>query len=230
MNIGICILSVGKYNDHLIPLIESINKNFLLSYNKHIFLFSDISEELHFSNTKIYENISYLPFPLITLLRYNWFVKYIEYYKKMDFMYYIDVDCLVVDEISDEILPNKIGQMVATVHPWNKTARIDSFERDTKSVACVGDVIPDYYYQGSFFGGYTVDFIKLIIELDKNIKMDLKNLIIAKWYDESHLNKYFLQNPPKSLHSGYAYPPDQMFTYDQKIIHYNSHFTKTDII
>jgi hypothetical protein len=64
-------------------------------------------------------------------------------------------------------------------------------------------------------------------KLDFNIRVDLKNRIIAKWYDESHMNKYFIENPPKKLHGGYAFPdpnrwPNQ-FSFKQKIIHYNFH-------
>lgn len=43
----------------------------------------------------------------------------------------------------------------------------------------------------------------------QNIDIDFNNNIIAIWHDESHLNLYFTQHPPKVLDSSYIYPEDK---------------------
>lgn len=223
MNVGICIISSGKYNKFLTPLLESIDRLFLNSFNRNVFLFSD-SLEKEFINLNTFTKIEFLPPPLTTLLRFNYFCKIINKLNNMDVIYYMDVDCLVVDNVNVEILPDKPGQLVGTIHPWSNEVKINSYETNIESTAYVEKYDEFPYYQGCFFGGYSKDFINMTIELDNNIKSDLKKNLIAKWYDESHMNRYFRKHPPKSLSPSYAYPVGQNFNYDKKIIHHAFHF------
>ena len=63
-------------------------------------------------------------------------------------------------------------------------------------------------------------------ELNQNINIDLKNNYIAFWHDESHFNKYILNNPCMLLHSGYTHPP-RIHEKDNKnpikLLHLNAH-------
>lgn len=52
------------------------------------------------------------------------------------------------------------------------------------------------YYCGGFNGGIAQEFIKMCEVLDCAIDKDLENGIVARWYDETHLNKYVCSLSP----------------------------------
>lgn len=220
MNVAICTIATGEYCNNLDELFLSINKYFLENHKKTIFLFTD----LYKYDGVIVKHIENLPWPLITLLRFKYITEAEKEIEKFDCIYYIDSDCTVVDNITEGILPSKKGQLVAVEHPW-QGCNSDIYETNPLSMACVLDNKGTHYFQACFFGGYSDDFLKMSKHIYENIKQDLENNIIAKWHDESHLNKYFIENLPKSLHVGYAYPnPDiwnQTFSVEKKIIHNN---------
>jgi len=100
------------------------------------------------------------------------------------------------------------------------------FERNEKSLAYVDydDQTDDIYVQGCIWGGKVPKVLDMIDELRDRINKDLQNDIIAVVRDESHLNKYRLENIDNFniISPSYAkpgdYPPDQ-FLFDAKIIH-----------
>lgn len=100
------------------------------------------------------------------------------------------------------------------------------FERNKKSLAYVDceDQIDDVYIQGCVWGGKVPKVLDMIDELRDRINKDLENNIIAVARDESHLNKYRIENIDNFnvLSPSYAkpgdYPSDQFF-FEEKIIH-----------
>ena len=70
------------------------------------------------------------------------------------------------------------------------------FERNEKSLAYVDydDQPDDVYVQGCIWGGKVPKVLDMIDELRDRINKDLQNDIIAVVRDESHLNKYRLEN------------------------------------
>lgn len=231
--IAIITISTGHYINLLKELTDSINLKFLINKNKHIFVFTD----KHFNNTNdtSYIQIQHLPWPLNTLLRFYYFKQIIEELNNFDFIFYIDCDMSVINQISDEILPYK-NEIVVCRHFWQKTCT-DAYEKyNKKSLAYIDvdslDFIPEYC-QACFFGACRESFIKMTNQLEYNINEDLKNNVIAKWHDESHLNKYILNNPKKILDTTYTWPsivPIEESLIEIKMIHRNANsFYKPNI-
>jgi len=101
-----------------------------------------------------------------------------------------------------------------------------SLLRNEKSLAYVSydDQIDDVYVQGCVWGGKVPKVLDMIDELSSRINIDLQNGIIAVVRDESHLNKYRIENINNFniISPSYAkpgdYSPDQ-FSFESKIIH-----------
>lgn len=201
--IAIITIATGKYSDLFANFKNKLQQYFLPNKQTDIFLFTDnlnIGHEL-----SIY--IPHLPWPLCTLLRFYHINHHKDRFKDYDYIYYLDVDMIANSLIDDVILPNN-NEIICVKHYWcNKS--VDQYENtNMKSTAYVNsDELFKYEYcQACFFGARTNSFLEMSDILNENINIDLKNNIIAKWHDESHLNKYILSHPHKSLHQGYAHP------------------------
>ena len=132
----------------------------------------------------------------------------------MDYLFYCDVDMRFVDNVGDEILAERVG----TVHP-GYVGNKGTPETRPESLAYIPNNINNTYYAGGFNGGSAECFLKMSTVLDQNILKDLENGITAIWFDESHLNRYFVDNPPiKSLSPSYCYPENWDLNYDKNLL------------
>lgn len=223
--IAIVTIATGKYISLFDGLQKSIFEKFLTVYDKTIFLFTD-SDYTQSNNIKI-NKILHLPWPLNTLLRFNYFNTIKEQLKEYDLIYYIDSDIIVYDNVNEEIFPNNI-EIIASQHFWEFKCT-HPYEDNKKSLAYVDTLDPNFdpkYCQACFFGAKTDVFIKLSDDLKNNINIDLKNNIIAKWHDESHFNKYILNVPTKILPNSYTHPRSIPLSQNPngiKLIHGNVH-------
>lgn len=213
MKIGLLLISTGKYDRFVGPLLESARKYFLTNHDVTYFLFTD-SDKFNNQENVVIISKKHEPFPAPTLKRYETFHNYRDALIKMDYLFYCDVDMLFVDSVGDEILSERVG----TIHPGYVGQR-GTPETRQESLAYISPEREMFYYAGGFNGGTSKNFLDMCEELDKNIKKDLDNGIIAIWHDESHMNKYFVDNPPtKSLSPSYCYPESWNLPYKKRLL------------
>jgi len=188
--VGLCIMATGKYTKFVKPLIDSAEKYFCKNHSITYFIFTDGRlEEFDATVVKIYQQR--LGWPHDTLKRFEVYSKNYEQLAQMDYLFAIDADMLFVDNFGDEILKER----VATQHP-GFVGRRGTYETKPLSTACVGSNEGKYYFAGGFYGGSTQEFLKMAYKISENIKTDLAKNYIAIWHDESHLNRYFIDNKP----------------------------------
>lgn len=214
-NIGLLIIATNKYIDFLEPLLKSTDQFFLKNQNVTYFIFTnkDISFLKNERNIVKVE-VEHKNWPWMTLGRYKIFCDNKDLLSKMDYLYYCDVDMKFVDEVSDEILHER----VATQHPcWYETRGTP--ENNPNSLACVHPHENMQYFAGGFNGGTSEEFLKMSNILSNNIDIDYKNNVVAIWHDESHLNRYFIDNSPtKILSPSYCYGESMEIPFPKKIL------------
>lgn len=218
----ICILSIAtnKYIQFVERLLDNIEENFLNGHEIQCLLFTD--HEVKTSDNIKVSQIEHEPWPMPTLKRYNYFVKEREFISQFDYCFYFDVDMGIINKVGDEVL----SDLVVTQHPYQtfypKEQR--SYDRNQKSLAYVAQGEEgDNYYAGGFNGGSTERFLEMSEVISKRVDEDLKNGVIALWHDESHMNRYLIDNPPTlSLTPSYCFAEEQLnnpqYPYEPKII------------
>ena len=198
--VSINIIATNKYINFLPDLIKSIDR-FLFKDSKILIVVhtnSNIDKINSGSDRiKILKNgIEHEPWPFTTLKRFHYFNKAKDIIKKSDYSFYIDADSLFIGDIREEFLPER--GMVGTIHPClfldNGTP-----ERNPNSKAFISFSENNRYFCGGFFGGDSESFLEMSEKISSNIDEDLSKEIIAIWHDESHINRFFLDNPPKSI-------------------------------
>lgn len=221
MKICVITIATGKYIQFVESLLEKISQYFLADIEHDIscLLFTDNEMEYYSSNIKV-SNIVHKPWPEPALKKYNYIISEEEFLKDFDYLYLFDADVGFVDKVGEEVLQDLIG----VLHPYKimEPKEVYPYEKRIQSTAYVADENHDKYYAAAFVGGKSETFLNMAKVISERVNEDEKNGIIAKWHDESHLNKYFNENPPTSLSPSYMFPEELInnpqYPFEPKIV------------
>ena len=209
--IGLLIVATGSYIDFVEPLINSADTYFCNNHEVTYFIFTDSEITQAERVIKIYE--SKRGWPYDTLMRITMYHTHRDKLGEMDYLFATDADMLFVDEVGNEILSDR----VATQHP-GYVERRGTYERRPSSTAYVHTQEGTHYFAGGFNGGSAHEFLKMAKTITKNIMKDLGRNIIAVWHDESHINRYFIDNPPTQVLSpSYCYSMNLAATHGKRL-------------
>jgi len=214
MKIGLLIIATNKYINFLDNLIKSADNHFLQDHDVTYFVFSNVDVSVESKRNIVLSKIEHKPWPWMTLGRYDIFSGHSKILEEMDYLFYCDVDMRFEGSVGSEILSDR----VATQHPgWYGTNGTP--ETRPQSKAYLNSKHHKEYFAGGFNGGSSKEFLTMSKILSENIHEDLSNKIIAIWHDESHMNRYFFDNPPtKILNPGYCYPESRVLSFDKKLV------------
>ncbi len=202
----ICILTIAtnQYLQFVEKLYDDIAAKFLPQHEVNCLLFTDHEIEETSDNVRVHY-IDHEPWPMPTLKRYNYFVKEEDFILDHDYCFYLDADMRIDAPVGEEILDD----LVATRHGYQSfhDPKDQSFDRNPESLAYVApDEKTVTYYAGGFNGGKTENFIEMSRVIADRVNKDLENGVVALWHDESHMNRYLIDNPPTlSLTPDYCY-------------------------
>jgi histo-blood group ABO system transferase len=138
----------------------------------------------------------------------------------VDYLFMCDADMRFVGTVGDEIL----GDVVATIHPgfFSQPADGCSFDRNPNSRAFVRPGTGRRYYAGGFQGGRTEHYMAAVQTIAGRIDEDEANGVMALWHDESHWNRYLVDQPPMvELSPAYCYPEGWRLPFEQRLLALN---------
>lgn len=214
MSVAVLYMAIGSYVDFWDEFHKSCESKFLPGMDKEYYVFTDKTGV--FANNDLGASISVvqvndLGWPLNTLLRFKYFQLVREKVLKCDYCFFFNANAFVNQVITlEDIIPDEEA-LVGVLHPGYKGRRrmFLPYERKNKrSMAYVNRLSGFHYYQGCLNGGVSSAYMELVSKCNSWIGSDLKNNYIARAHDESHLNKYFIQNPPYTLPTSYAMPEE----------------------
>ena len=122
MKIGLLVISVGaRYHEFIKPLLSSIDRYFLKEHDVEVNLWTDSIIQYPVKHQFLIKSSAW-PFP--TLYRYHYFVQQSDLLAANDYLFYLDVDMLIVDDIGKNVLSSGI---TATLHPGYAFPEFDLF-------------------------------------------------------------------------------------------------------
>lgn len=211
-NIGLLVMATGKYIAFVPPLVDSAKKFFCQEHEVTFFVFTDQQAKPIDNVVYIYQ--SRLGWPYDTMMRFHTYFKHRDIYADMDYLFACDADMLFVGRVGSEIL----GDRVATQHPGFIGKR-GTYETNPTSLAYIAPHEGKYYFAGGFYGGSFDEVMKIAKTCADNIDKDLAKGFVAVWHDESHWNRYCIDNPPTIiLNPSYCYPESWNLPYPKKLL------------
>lgn len=229
MKVAIIFIGTAKYLNFLPGYYEQAEKNLFPGVDKQYFVYTD--GELG----DLPENITvvpqeHLPFPFITLYRFDIINRSLDLMGDCTHLLFLDADTQVVNTVEfDEVFGGK-QPLMGVQHPCHALGMAPhnefpgAFETNPASLCHVThNDDTSMYWQACVWGGRMDAVINLVKELDRRTKVDEANGIVAKWHDESHINKYYIENRRlvNTLDSHYAYPEvfSAQMKEEPKIVH-----------
>lgn len=228
--IGILYICTGPYVLFWEDFYKSFENNFLPTYEKKYFVFTD-ADNIYAEESKNVERI-YIenqPWPLITLFRFSTFLKIEDKLKKLNYLMFSNANMVCGEKVTPEEFLPRIEyneNLSVTLHPgYYGVSKLNfPYERSENSSAYIPWNCGGFYVIGAMYSGTSEAFLRMSKTLKRNIEEDLKKNKIALFHDESQLNRYIIGKPGVRIISpSYCYPCGKVVmlpelkTYSKKI-------------
>lgn len=213
MKLAVLFIGTNKYANFLPSWYESCEKYLVPKVEKKYFVFTDGELQGTPDNIVPYYQ-EHLPWPLITLKRWDTILKASDELENFDYVLFLDADTRVVAEVSEiDLLTEK--KYIGVHHPCHYLGMTPhdkypgAFEtREDSTAGIVDGDDTSVYFQGCLWGGKVPYVLDMVRELDKRTMNDYDRDVIAVWHDESQMNKFFSERREdiNVLGPQFAYP------------------------
>lgn len=213
MRIAILYICTGNYTVFWPEFYASCEEFFFRGHDKSYFVFTDGSiESATYERVRCIEQ-QRMGWPHDTLQRFAMFERHEKELEDFDLVFFCNANVEFMRPVSEEILPIDHAAIIVAQHPGyvDGNSQKFQFEHNPRSRAFIKPGQGKNYVCGGFNGGYAGAYLQMIHTLSRNIQSDLEEGIIARWHDESHLNRYILENPYHILPVSYCHPQYESF-------------------
>lgn len=224
LKLGILYICVGRYDFFWKSFYES-SERYLMQGSpciREYFVFTDASSLYKEENRHIHRIYQYdMGWPDNTMKRFHLFLTIREQLKDFDYLFFFNANMEFVAPVGIDLLPDeKDNGLVGALHSWYCDVPPWEFpyERRRKSMAYIPYWKGKQYCQGSLIGGTADTFLRMCEICARRIDTDRMNDIIPIWHDESMINRYFIDNPPKLLDCRYNYCEERGLPIEKKIV------------
>lgn len=221
--IAILYVCTGRYKVFWKDFYESSQDHFFRTSQKSYFVFSDAGKDDFAGCHDL--RITYqtrLGWPFDTLMRFDFFRRKETELEDFDYIFFINANMVFLKDVSDDILPtDDESGLVLVQHPGYfhiENPDVLPYERNAKSSAYVPFGSGKYYFMGGFNGGMSKAYIQMIRELDDAVKKDLSVGLIAKWHDESHLNRYAIGKAVRVCDPSLGFPEGSNLPVEPRVL------------
>jgi hypothetical protein len=225
--ISIFVIATKSYVNYALTLIETALKWHESESPVQFILLTDReTEALKIPNTSSFFTIDSFQIPSYgwpeaTLLRFHLMLEHWSHVSGSIVMY-LDADTKIVAPLNFQELSGFCNHPLSNgithvLHPgYYKRSpalnlifrtRFGPWENNQKSTAYIPSNLRKNYVCGAVFWGLRDAFHQLCVEIKLQIDKDSDNKVVAKWHDESHLNKWLTTHPTVLATPEWAYAP-----------------------
>lgn len=222
--IGMLYLCTGKYTVFWPEFYRSFAQNFLPGCEKEYFVFTDAAH-IEYEDAPGVRRIPQQAYdwPYSTLRRFSIFLTQQQALAACDFVFFFNANLVCCQPVTaEEFLPRpERGEHLLLVQQpgfWDKKPLFYTYERDPRSTAYIPYNCGREYVSGGLNGGTAAAYLAMCRELERRTEQDLARGIIARWHDESQLNRYAAERSDyRLLTPAYWYPEGWDLPFTPKI-------------
>lgn len=219
--IGLAVVATGEYLGMALSMVASARLYFFKGYFVRFFVFTD--QELPDGEDLQFINVKHEPCPFPVLKKFHYLHDHKTVFDGIDYLFLCGADMFFVNPVGEEILLLDMPYLTGTSHPrfWSQDSDVKirgTYETNELSRAYVKADEGSTYFTAGFNGGRTKEFLAMAKTIKDNIDNDLSKKHIAVCHDESHINRYYIDNPPKLLLPSYCYPESWKLPVPKKLL------------
>lgn len=223
--VAMLYICTGQYRVFWPEFYRSFEKNFLPDCPRTYFVFTDAAH-IEGENAPNVRRIAQeaWPWPYSSLRRFTVFLRAEQALAQFDYLFFCNANLVCTKPVTAaEVLPRAgRGESLTLVQQpsfWNKKPLFYTYDRDPRCRAYIPYNCGRDYVSGGLNGGTAAAFLALCHELERRTEADLADGVIARWHDESHLNRYAAERPGsyRLLTPAYWYPEGWDMPFEPKI-------------